>query len=97
MSRSSKKTFEVIHSSFTLDKVDLECVETVKPKPNRNGSGFITYSNTIIFASKWLDSSGYIITQWENVGKRIGYHMVQKLGITKKVIKFGKLVKKMTS
>ena len=48
---------------MALDKVDLEFEETVKVKPTGNDSGFITYSNTINFASKWLDTSGYIINQ----------------------------------
>ena len=48
---------------MALDKVDLEFEETVKVKPTGNDSGFIAYSNTINFASKWLDTSGYIINQ----------------------------------
>ena len=48
---------------MALDKVDLEFEETVKVKPTGNDSGFITYSNTINFASKWLDTSGYILNQ----------------------------------
>ena len=51
---------------MALDKVDLEFEETFKVKPTGNDSGFITYSNTINFASKWLENSGYTITQWEN-------------------------------
>ena len=44
--------FEVLRSAISLDKVEFECAETVKAKPTRNDSGFITYSNTINFASK---------------------------------------------
>ena len=32
-----------------------------------------------------------------NIGKIKGYHMVQKWGRTKKVIKVGKIIKNMTS
>ena len=39
------------------------CAESVKVKPTRNDSGFITYSSTIYFYDIWLDSSGYLITQ----------------------------------
>ena len=46
-----------------MDKVDIECVGTVKAKPTGNDSGFITYSNRINFDSKWLDNSGYLITR----------------------------------
>ena len=48
-----------------------------------NKTGFITYTNTINFAIKWLDKSGYVITQWQNVLKEKGYHMVRKLEGTK--------------
>ena len=53
---------EIMRSDIALDKVDLECAETVKSKPAGNDSDFITYSNTINFASKWSDKSGYLIT-----------------------------------
>ena len=35
--------FEVMSSEITLDKADLVCAETVKAKPTRNNSFFITY------------------------------------------------------
>ena len=54
--------FEVLHSSITLDKSDLECAGTVKAKPTGNYLGFINYSNTINVASKLLDIKSYIIT-----------------------------------
>ena len=47
--------FEVLHSAIALDKVDLEFSETVKAKPTKNNSGFITYSNTISFSSNFLE------------------------------------------
>ena len=56
--------FEVLCSAITLDKVDLQFAATVKAKPSRNDSGFITYSNTTNVAIKWLDNSGYLVTQW---------------------------------
>ena len=34
--------FEVLRSEIALDKVNLECAETVKYKPTRNYSGFIS-------------------------------------------------------
>ena len=61
--------FEVLRSSITLDKFDLYYKETVKAKPTGNDSVFITHSNTINFASKWLDNSGYLITQWKRFVK----------------------------
>ena len=88
--------FEVLVSAIALDKVDLNCAYTFKAKPTRNSSDFITYSNTINFDSKWLEKSGYIITQW-GISKITGFHMVQKLLRNKKVIKVGKLVEKITS
>ena len=48
------KNSEVLRSAIPLDKVDLECAETVKAKPTGNDSGFVTYSNTINFSGKWL-------------------------------------------
>ena len=51
-----------MYSAITLNKVGLECAETVKYKPTENYSGFISYPNTINFVIKWLDNSGYIIT-----------------------------------
>ena len=69
--------FEVLHSEITLDKVDLEFAQTIKYKPTANDSYFITYSNIINFSSKWLDTSGYLITQCK-IGKITGYHMVLK-------------------
>ena len=54
--------FEVLHSVIELDKVDLECAETVKAKPTRNYSDFITYSNKIYFYDIWLDNIVYLIT-----------------------------------
>ena len=61
--------FGDLRSEITLDKVDLDYSETVKARPTVNDSGFITYSNTIIFSSKWLDNSGYLITQWKKMEK----------------------------
>ena len=55
--------FEVLLSATTLDKIDLDCAENVRAKPTVNNSGFITYSNTINFSTKWLDKNGYILTQ----------------------------------
>ena len=52
-----------MRSEITLDKVDYDFEEIVKAKPTRNDSGFITYSNTINFASKWLENSAYLIIQ----------------------------------
>ena len=59
-----------------MDKVDLECAGTVKDKHAVNDSVFITYSNTINIASKWLYNRGYLITKWK-IGKKTSYHMVQ--------------------
>ena len=61
--------FEVLRPEISLDKVDLVCEETVKNKPTRNDSGFITYSNTIYFYGIWLDNSVYLITQWKKNAK----------------------------
>ena len=47
--------FEVLSLEIALDKVDLECAETVKSKPTGNDSGFIPYSNIINFLG-----NGYI-------------------------------------
>ena len=55
--------FEVLLSATTLDKIDLDCAENVGAKPTVNNSGFVTYSNTINFSTKWLDKNGYILTQ----------------------------------
>ena len=52
--------FEVLHSEIILDKVDLDCVETVKANPKRNDSGFIAYSNTIHFSVLLLDNSQWL-------------------------------------
>ena len=57
------KNFEVMSSAIALDKIDLDCAENVKAKPTGDYSGFITYSNTMIFCGKLLYNSGYIITQ----------------------------------
>ena len=43
-----------MRSTIALDKIDLDCAETVKDKPTVNGSVFITYSNTVNFAIEWL-------------------------------------------
>ena len=56
-------SFEVLSSEITQDKIDLDCAETVKAKPTVNGSGYITYSDTINFNGKQLDNSGYLRTQ----------------------------------
>ena len=42
-----------MRSEITLYKVNFECAVTVKAKPTENDSSVITYSNTIIFYSKW--------------------------------------------
>ena len=52
-----------MYSDITLDKLKLECAETGKAKPTKNGSSFITYSNTINFSGIWLNNSGYLISQ----------------------------------
>ena len=62
-------SFEVMCSETTLDKVDLQFAGTVKDKPTGNDSGFINYSNTINFSSKWLDNSGCLIIQWRKMVK----------------------------
>ena len=59
----------VMCSSIQLDKVDLECAETVRAKPTGNDSGSIVYSKTINFSGIWLDNSGYLITQWKKLVK----------------------------
>ena len=61
--------FEVLCSEIALDKIDLECAATFKAKPTKNYLGFIIYSNAINFDITWLDSSGYIITQWQKSPK----------------------------
>ena len=61
--------FEFLRLTIALDKVNLDFAATVKSKPTGNDSVFIAYSNTINFLSKWLDNSGYLITQWEKMGK----------------------------
>ena len=45
-------------SLIALYNIDIDCAENVKVKPTGSYSGFITYSNTINFAVKWLDNSG---------------------------------------
>ena len=57
------KNYEVLRSTIALEKVNLDCSETVKSKPTRNDSGFIISSNTINFDSKWLYNSGYLLNQ----------------------------------
>ena len=74
-----------------MDKIDLECAETVKAKPTVNDSGFIAYSNTINFSSKWLDKSVYLITQWILFVNEEAITWSKKTEITKKVIKVGKI------
>ena len=54
------KNIEVVCSEILLNKVYLECSETVKSKPTGNGSGFITYSNTINVSGTWLGKIGNI-------------------------------------
>ena len=39
-----ENNFDLLCSSIALDKVNLECSETVKDKSTKNDSGFITYS-----------------------------------------------------
>ena len=58
-----------MRSAIALDKFDLDCAENVKAKPAEKDSIFITYSNTIVFSIKWLDNSGYLITQWQRLVK----------------------------
>ena len=65
----SDKNFEVLHLYITLDEINLDCELTIEEKSNGNDSGFITYSNTINFASKWLDNGGYLITQCQQLVK----------------------------
>ena len=55
--------FEVLRSEIELDKVDLVCAETVKPKPTGSNSSFITYAITSYFSGVWLYKIGYLITQ----------------------------------
>ena len=61
--------FEVMSSEIALYNFDLKCAETVKSKPTRNGSVFITYSNTIYFSVIWLDNIGCLIIQYQNFVK----------------------------
>ena len=56
-----QKNFDVLRSEIMLNKVYLECEDTVKSKPNGNDSDFITYWKKTNFTGKWLDNSGYII------------------------------------
>ena len=77
-------------SEISLYKVYLEYAETVKDKHTGNDSGFITYSNTINIASKWLDNSDYLIT----LVKEKAITWFKKLGKIKKVIKVGKISEK---
>ena len=79
-----QKNFDVLRSEITLNKVYLECEDTVKSKPNGNDSDFITYWKKTNFTGKWLNNSGYIITQWGKISERIGYHMFQKIGKNQK-------------
>ena len=78
------KKFEVFRSLIALNKVNLDFAETVKAKPTRNDLGFITYSNTINFQvnglNQWLSNNSM-----ENICKRTGYHMVQKIGKNQKI------------
>ena len=61
--------FGVLHSAIELDKVGLECAQTVEYKPNGNDSYFNTYSSTIDISSKWLYNSIYLITQRQKLIK----------------------------
>ena len=61
--------FEVIHLEITFNKVCLDCAGTVKAKHTGTYSVFITYSNTINLASKWLYNRVYIITQCQKLVK----------------------------
>ena len=89
MYRYSRKNLEVLRSAIVLDKINLEFAENVKYKPTGNNSVFITYSNTINVDSEYLDNIGYLINKLFFC-KRTGYHMVEKIGKNKKVIKAGK-------
>ena len=77
-----------------MNKVDLECAETVKAKPTGNSSGFNTYSNTINVACIWLDKSVYLIIQWKKMVNKQAFSCFQKLAIIKKLIKVGKISNK---
>ena len=85
------RTFKVLYSEIALDKVDLECAETVQTKPTGNYSGFISYSNTINFSSKWLNNSGYLITRWKIIVKGQAVLWLKHFGIIKKVTKVGEI------
>ena len=50
-----------------MNKFDLECEETVEAKPTGNYSGLLP--TKFFFSSKWLDNSGYLITQWQKFVK----------------------------
>ena len=83
--------FEVLRLEIALDKINIEYVDTVKPKLTGNESDFITYSNTINFDSKWLGKSVYILTQSQKLGKEQAIKWLKKLGRTKTAIKVGKI------
>ena len=53
--------------------------------------------HTIIFYSKWLDNSGYIITLWRKLVEEQAFALFKKLRRTKKVIKVGKISGNMTA
>ena len=89
MSRSLRQNFDVLSSAIALNKIDLDCAETVKSKPTGNGSGFITYSKKINVYGIWLDKIGYLITQWQHFVKEQAVTWFKKLGISKKLIEVG--------
>ena len=84
-----------MRSTIALDKIDLDCAETVKAKPIGNGSVFITYSNTIKFSVKYLDNSGYIINQRQNNVKEQAVTCFKNWEDPKNLSRLGKLLIKM--
>ena len=56
-------------SAIALDKVELVCTESVKPKSTRNDLVFIAYSNIIYIAGISLYNIGYLLTQWQTFVK----------------------------
>ena len=78
---------------MSLDKDDPYFEETIKDKPTVNDSGFVNYSNTITFASKWFKNSDYIITECQTLVIKQAITWFKKLERTRKLIKVGKVVK----
>lgn len=63
------KFFEILSSAIALDKVDMECAETVISKTTGYDSGFIHHPNKIYYDTIWLDNIGYIMNQWRYLVK----------------------------